>query len=265
MGQDSDKHGVGVRTEAASPGTTIVGNHPPEGGPSQMAVPTGIQQLLRLAASSPAFLELLLRDRAGVAPAAGVSLTASENAVIAAVSGPQLQTMVGSVPQGHRQPVYRQAAAAAVLALGGAGLGGCDLGAGCVDDAARVAYVETVTVGGAAPDIPQPLDDTAVLLSDDGAQDPAPAVEAEGAEEAAPEDPVPAYADDGAEDPAPAVEAEGAEEAAPEDVIPVPEPEVVPRPPEGMPNAGVRPVLEWQGQPEIPAAPAGDETEEGTD
>jgi hypothetical protein len=87
-------------------------------------VPTGIQTLMRLAALDPAFRDELLARRGAVADAAGVGLTRSEQAILAAVPVAQLERMVATVPPppADRRTFLRQAAGAAVLALGGAAL-----------------------------------------------------------------------------------------------------------------------------------------------
>jgi hypothetical protein len=115
-----------------SPRTTIVGGRPPEGRGNGPAVPTGIQKLLRLAGEDDKFRAVFLEQRAGVAKAAGVELSASEKAILSAVPARQLEAMIDRVPPvtPDRRDFLRQTAASAVVLLGGAALGeavsGCD-------------------------------------------------------------------------------------------------------------------------------------------
>jgi len=115
-----------------SPRTTIVGGRPPEGRGDVPPVPTGIQKLLRLAGEDEKFCAVFLEQRAEVARAAGVELSASERAILAAVPARQLEAMIARVPPvtPDRRGFLRQTAASAVVLLGGAALGeaasGCD-------------------------------------------------------------------------------------------------------------------------------------------
>jgi hypothetical protein len=117
--------------EVPSPRTTIVGGRPPEDGASLPPVPTGIQDLLRLASVDGAFREELLRRRGEIAEAAGVRLTANERAVLGAVPAAQLEAMIGSVPppSPDRRGFLREVASAAVVLLGGASIAA--VGTGC--------------------------------------------------------------------------------------------------------------------------------------
>jgi hypothetical protein len=95
-------------------------------------VPVGIQRLLRLASEDSRFRSLLVRQRSEVARAAGIELTRSEEAILAAVSARQLDAMIDKVPAPapDRRDFFRQSAASAVVLLGGATLGlsasGCE-------------------------------------------------------------------------------------------------------------------------------------------
>jgi hypothetical protein len=113
--------------QGVSPRTTIVGGRPPEAAGELPPVPTGIQKLLRLAAIDEAFREELLRRRAGIADAAGVELTASERAILAAIPAAQLAQMVEFLPPppASRRTFLRQTASTAVMLLGGAVLAEC--------------------------------------------------------------------------------------------------------------------------------------------
>lgn len=105
-----------------SPRTTIVGGRPPERRAGLPAVPTGIQQLLRLASVDPAFRARLVERRGDVAAAAGVILTANEAAVLAAIPAVQLEAMAAHLPPPAppRRDLLRRTAATAVVLLGGA-------------------------------------------------------------------------------------------------------------------------------------------------
>jgi hypothetical protein len=131
----------GEVTEVPSPRTTIVGGRPPEDGAKLPPVPTGIQELLRLASVDGDFRRKLLDSRVDAAVAAGILLTSSEQAVLRAAPAEQLGLMIDSVPPGSpdRRSFLRGVAASAVTALGGVALASCP-----------------GPVGGARPDPPPP-------------------------------------------------------------------------------------------------------------
>lgn len=110
----------------SSPRTTIVGGRPPEDDVDLPPIPTGIQKLLRLASVDEKFLSRLVNRPDEVARAAGIELTKSEQAMLSVVSEEQLKAMARSLqpPEPARRKFLRIAAEAAVLALGGAALGG---------------------------------------------------------------------------------------------------------------------------------------------
>jgi hypothetical protein len=86
-------------------------------------VPTGLQTLVRMAALDAAFLDQLLDRRADAAAAAGIELSPSERAILAALPREQLIGMARSVPApppDRRQFLAGAAAAAAALLLGSA-------------------------------------------------------------------------------------------------------------------------------------------------
>ena len=114
-------------TRHVSPRTTIVGGRPPEARADLPPVPTGIQKLLRLASVDPSFREELLRRRSGLATVAGVTLTASEQAILGAIPAEQLDGMIGALPPPpeSRRTFLRQTASTAVMLLGGAVLAEC--------------------------------------------------------------------------------------------------------------------------------------------
>ena len=92
-------------------------------------VPIGLQRLLRRAAADPAFRERLVSARAVAASEAGIALNGSERAMLDAVSGEQLRTMIAAVPPRPALPATRRrATAAAVVLLGGAAVSDCRSG-----------------------------------------------------------------------------------------------------------------------------------------
>jgi hypothetical protein len=112
--------------ENPSPRTTIVGGRPPERRTDLPPVPVGLQRLLRLASVDAAFRRTLVARRAAVAEAAGVRLTPSETAVLAAIPAGQLERMAERMPPppAARRDFLRRTAATAVVLLGGAVLSG---------------------------------------------------------------------------------------------------------------------------------------------
>jgi hypothetical protein len=85
-------------------------------------VPTGIQQLLRLAAIDEVFHRELLERRDELATVAAIALTPSERAILRAVPAAQLRSMIANLPlpTPDRRGFLREAASSAVLVLGGA-------------------------------------------------------------------------------------------------------------------------------------------------
>jgi hypothetical protein len=149
----------GEVTEVPSPRTTIVGGRPPDEGAKLPPVPTGIQELLRLASVDCDFRRKLIESRGQVAGAAGVSLTRSEEAVLQSVPAQQLELMIESVPPTppDRRGFLRGVAASAVTVLGGAALASCP-----------------GPVGGARPDPPPPRVDHRPAITTGAAPDPPP-------------------------------------------------------------------------------------------
>lgn len=133
--------------DTPTPRTTIVGGRPPEVQPAVTPVPTGLQSLLRLAALDPAFCEELIRQRVEAASAAGVDLTPSEQAILAAIPAEQIEQMAAQMPPPPepRRDFLRKTAATAVVLLGGAVLSDCE-------SCQRPGQPD----GGAAPDEPPP-------------------------------------------------------------------------------------------------------------
>ena len=154
----SDGEGAGP----ASPRTTIVGGRPPEAQGGLPPVPIGLERLLRLAAVDPAFGAELIARRVEVAAAAGVDLTRSEAAILAAIPAAQLEAMIARVPPpapSGRREFLQQAAASAVVALGGAALASCEKcmpTRGIQPDVPPPRPDEPTPTTGIAPDVPPP-------------------------------------------------------------------------------------------------------------
>ncbi len=125
---------------------------------SSGAIPGGLQRLLRLAAADAGFRRALIEQRGDAAAAAGVELTSSERAILAAISGDQLAEMAAKLPQesvSRRAVSTHRVAASAALVLGGAGL--AEGAAGCAPSTPqpdRPQHNIMNVCGGTAPDIP---------------------------------------------------------------------------------------------------------------
>ena len=81
-----------------SPRTPVVGKRTPDTSAKFPLVPTGLEKLLRLAAIDEGFRRALIDKRGTVAHAAGVSLNGTEAKILAAISAPQLEAMISSLP-----------------------------------------------------------------------------------------------------------------------------------------------------------------------
>jgi hypothetical protein len=164
----------------SSPRTTIVGGRPPEEQGELPAVPTGIQQLLRLAAVDRGFCEQLLERRDDVASAAAVELTASERAILRVVPAAQLARMASSMPppSPDRRTFLRETASSAVLLLGGAALAttqiDCSRGTRPDQPPPRPGRNETTTTAGVSPEPPPPRPDARVSGTKGGAEPSVP-------------------------------------------------------------------------------------------
>ncbi len=160
--------------EAPSPRKTIVGGRPPEKGSGAPPVPTGIQSLLRLASVDGKFRDELVSRRADIAGAAGVTLTASEAAILGSIPEGQLREMAEMMPPPHpdRRAVLRQTAATAVVLLGGAAMAeAVSACCGAEDSPLRPDHNEMQGEGGAAPDEPEWDDPTPEDTTPEGSLD----------------------------------------------------------------------------------------------
>jgi hypothetical protein len=107
--------------------TTIVGGRPPAGGADVGEIPRGVEVLIKKAAVDPAFKKILFERRAEAAKVIGLKLTATEQAMLAAVPEAQLRAIVANtkVSLGLR-PAFLGYAAGAMLAALGVLTAGCD-------------------------------------------------------------------------------------------------------------------------------------------
>jgi hypothetical protein len=97
------------------------------GGRDNVAVPRGIEVLVKKAAVDPEFRELLFEQRGGAAAAIELDLDPAENAMLNAIPREQLAQIVGqtTVPLEQRR-VFLGRIAAAMLAVLGVGFAGCE-------------------------------------------------------------------------------------------------------------------------------------------
>lgn len=105
---------------------TIMRSWPPGNGPNSVAVPRGIEVLIKKAAVDREFRERLIEQRGGPAADIGLELDPAENAMLSVIPGEQLAQIIGqtTVPLEQRR-VFLGRIAAAMLAVLGAGLAGC--------------------------------------------------------------------------------------------------------------------------------------------
>ena len=113
--------------EADAVRTTIVGGRPPGSGRNNVAVPRGIEVLVKKAAVDAEFRTLLLEQRGTAAASIELQLDPAESAILNAIPQTQLarivdQTVVGS----ELRSAFLGRAAAVMLAALGAGIAaGC--------------------------------------------------------------------------------------------------------------------------------------------
>ena len=112
--------------------TTIVDGPPPGNAWEAPPIPVALEELLGMAAATPAFAEALLADPRAAAEAAALALTATEEAILGAVDRDQLALMIAEVreqlPEPDRRAFLEQSALAIAVLLGG---GMAVTGAGC--------------------------------------------------------------------------------------------------------------------------------------
>ncbi len=113
-------------------------------GQRQPSAPTGLEELVALAALGPEWRGKVLSDPLAAAGEAGLELSDTERAVVVSVSGAALEQMIDSFGKKLPRPkgIRRMAASAAAAALLATSLTGCD---GC----ARQSVTD-----GIRPDIP---------------------------------------------------------------------------------------------------------------
>ncbi len=89
-------------------------------------IPRGIEVLLKKAAVDPEFRQRLLQQRGGVAATIGLNLQPSEEAMLRTIPEIQLdQIIAGTVVPMEQRRVFLGKVAAAMLAVVGVGLTGC--------------------------------------------------------------------------------------------------------------------------------------------
>ena len=113
--------------------TTIVGGQPPGNERPLQPIPVGIEELLAMAAVDSEFADALFANRDRAIDASGVSLTATERAIIGATDTSMLSQMIknvqGAIPDADRRTFMQRSAAALLAFLGGAavvGAAACD-------------------------------------------------------------------------------------------------------------------------------------------
>ena len=106
--------------------TTIVGGRPPGSGRNDVAVPRGIEVLVKKAAVDEEFRRKLLAQRGTAAEAIGLELDPAEAAMLGVIAEEQLAGIIRQtvVPPEQRR-VFMGAVAAAMLAVLGVGLASC--------------------------------------------------------------------------------------------------------------------------------------------
>ncbi|MDX9999667.1 MAG: hypothetical protein RBU30_00070 [Polyangia bacterium] len=109
--------------------------HPSDGRHEELPpVPVGLEHLLALGSTSEPFAAALRKDPQRAADAAGIELFPSERAILGAVDGPTLDTMIARVKPALVEPDRRifleRAAAAVAILVGGAALPGCETTSG---------------------------------------------------------------------------------------------------------------------------------------
>ncbi len=102
-----------------------MGNRSQRSATKTPPVVVGMQQLLRLASVDEEFSHELVKRRTAIAPVVGVSLSDNEKAILDSIPESQLRETIRRIPPLPRTlPTLRATAAAAVVLLGGAALGG---------------------------------------------------------------------------------------------------------------------------------------------
>ncbi len=104
--------------------TSSVGGQPPGHTRELPPIPVALEELLGMAATAPDFARLLQRDPDAAAQAAGLTLSATEKAILRAIDPAQLNRMIDGVHHQLSEPDRRsfleQAALAVAVLVGGA-------------------------------------------------------------------------------------------------------------------------------------------------
>jgi hypothetical protein len=153
---DSSKRGDSDNTDYVV-GPTIVGGRPLGNDRPQSGIPRGIEVLVKKASVDPAFRELLLEKRALAASEIGLELSPAEIATLNSVPRSQIEQIIENttVPDEQRR-VFLGKIAAAMLALLGVGLVGCDRGDYVVETGHRPNDPRLNVRQGIRPDLPRP-------------------------------------------------------------------------------------------------------------
>ncbi len=108
--------------------TTIVGGQPKVRTKGSLPVHGGIERALQRAAGDPRFRARLLAERGAAAQAAGIALTATEEALLASVSEDQLEQFIRQAtpaPEPRRHFLHQAAGWLAALLGGPVAVSGC--------------------------------------------------------------------------------------------------------------------------------------------
>ncbi len=154
MSTDHGNMHPGQAKQAAK--TTIVGGQPPGNQRLLSEIPVGLEQLLAMAAASEEFAAILRNEPERALKASGLQLTDTERAVLHAIPGPMLDTMIGRVetalPQPERRAFLERAGAALALLLGAGALAACKDSGGTAQGGAAD------PMGGKPADMARPTD-----------------------------------------------------------------------------------------------------------
>lgn len=127
--------------------TTIVGGQPPGNERDMQTIPTGIEELLAMAAVDDKFAAALIENREKAIASSGVQLTPTEKSVVVATSDEALRQMIGNIENripARERRTFLKKSAAALLALVGGG----------IVASAGLACNKEETVKGIRPDVP---------------------------------------------------------------------------------------------------------------
>jgi len=156
---------VGMEFGEEVAGRTIVGGRGTIRKSEKVSIPVGIEKVLYLAATDPAFKERLFRDRAGVLADPAMKIDESERAILSGVPDGQLLGMIQNIdPEKHgRRKFIRSVAACAASLVAGSvfvecgeedKVGGITPGFDAGGARPDVSEFGPVDAGGNRPDVP---------------------------------------------------------------------------------------------------------------